>query len=53
LKILNISSALAALFDCLREVNPLLDEDRVSTEDAKSLLAFFKKANQILGVLSF
>ncbi len=47
---LNISSALAALFDCLREVNPLLDEDRVSTEDAKSLLAFFKKANQILGV---
>lgn len=50
---LNISSALAALFDCLREVNPLLDADQVSQDDAKSLLAFFKRADQILGVLSF
>lgn len=50
---LNISSALASLFDCIREVNPLLDQDKVSSEDATDFLAFLQKANQILGVLSF
>lgn len=50
---LNISSALACLFDCLREVNPLLDQGKVSQVDAQNLMELFKKFDQVLGLLHF
>lgn len=48
---LNISAALAALFDLLREVNVLCDQDRVGISEAEDLLDFLTKINEVLGVL--
>lgn len=50
---LNISSALATLFDSIREVNLLLDEEKVSEKGAKTLIELFKECDRVLGVLSF
>jgi len=50
---LNISVALAAVFDLMREVNVLSDQGQVKQGDAQAVLATLAKFNQILGVLSF
>ncbi|MCH9634165.1 MAG: Cysteine--tRNA ligase [Chlamydiae bacterium] len=50
---INISSALATLFDCLREFNPLLDKDQVDKEDREKLIELFKRFDQILGLFTF
>jgi cysteinyl-tRNA synthetase len=50
---LNISLALAALFECVREVNALCDEGKVGREEAESLLHLLKRFNEVLGLLSF
>ena len=50
---LNISSALAALFELVREVNGLSDAGNVSKDDAELVLQLLKKFNEVLGVLSF
>lgn len=50
---LNISSALAALFELIRETNGLADMGSVGSKDAKSVLAFLEKCNEVLGVFSF
>ncbi|HSX38371.1 MAG TPA: cysteine--tRNA ligase [Chlamydiales bacterium] len=47
---LNISSALAALFDLIRELNILCDEDKIGIDDAQEVLDCFEKYNQVLGL---
>ncbi len=48
---LNISAALAALFDFVREVNALIDQEAVGASQAELILAFLKKMDTVLGVL--
>ncbi|MBA3237444.1 MAG: cysteine--tRNA ligase [Parachlamydiaceae bacterium] len=50
---LNISSALAALFELIREINSLADKGSIGSEEAKNVLAFLEKCNEVLGVFSF
>ncbi len=48
---INISLALAALFDMIRQLNTLCDEDKVSKEDAEKILYLLTQLDQVLGVL--
>lgn len=50
---LNISAALAAVFDLLRVINGLCDEGKVGKDEAEKVLALMKRFNTVLGVLSF
>jgi len=50
---LNISVALAALFDLVRECNALYDEGNISKEEAEKILALLKQFNTVLNVLHF
>lgn len=48
---LNISAALAALFDLVREVNGLCDRQAFTTSDAQAVLQFLEEIDTVLGVL--
>ncbi|NDD58159.1 MAG: cysteine--tRNA ligase [Chlamydiae bacterium] len=48
---LNISCALGAIFDAVREINILCDADKVSKYDAKAILDLFSTLNTVLNVL--
>ena len=48
---LNISSALAALFDFIREINLLCDANKLRLEDAKKILDQFEEWDKVLAVL--
>lgn len=48
---LNISAALAALFDFVREVNSLCDVGKIGKEEAQKTIYFLEQLNQVLGVL--
>jgi len=48
---LNISLALAALFDLIRELNALADENKIGKEDAENALSYFEKWEEVLAVL--
>lgn len=48
---LNISAALASLFDLVRELNILCDEKKLSSEDAQKALQLFRDWEGVLGVL--
>mgnify|MGYP000682743420 CR=1 FL=1 len=50
---LNISMALAAVFEMVREINVLGDEGQVSAQEAQKILEMLKRFDQVLGVLSF
>ena len=50
---LNISAALAGVFDLLRVVNGLCDDGKVGKEEAEKVIAILKRFNEVLGVLSF
>lgn len=50
---LNISSALAALFDMVREINALCDAGHVGKDEAAKALDLLQRFDTILGVLSF
>lgn len=50
---LNISVALAVLFDFVREVNGLCDAKQLSREEAEHVLQLMKRFNAVLGILSF
>lgn len=50
---LNISSALAAIFDFVREINGLCDAGQVSRTEAQKILELMKQFDKVLGVLSF
>ena len=48
---LNVSAALAALFDVVRELNRRIAERALSTDDAEIALAFLRELDTVLGVL--
>ena len=48
---LNISVALAALFDLVREINSLCDAGKISREEASKVLYFLEQCDRVLGVL--
>lgn len=50
---LNISVALSAIFDLIRDINSLLDARHLSYEQASQVIALMKRFNQVIGVLSF
>lgn len=50
---LNISVALAALFELVREVNILYDNQQISAIESEKVLELLKKLDGVLGVLSF
>lgn len=45
---LNISAALAVLFEAIRESNRLLDHNELTLEQARELLAWWHKVNEVL-----
>ncbi|HEY2810332.1 MAG TPA: cysteine--tRNA ligase [Rhabdochlamydiaceae bacterium] len=49
---LNISAALASIFDMVRQVNTLCDEGRIGISEAEDVLDFLGKCDEVLGVLS-
>lgn len=50
---INISVALAALFDFIRDVNVLIDQKEVNEVQAQSCLSMLKAFDQVLGVMNF
>lgn len=49
---LNISSALSCLFEAVRELNVLCDQEKVGKEEAQSLLEILTDLDRVLGILS-
>lgn len=50
---LNISVALSAVFELVREVNGLSDAQKIGKKDASKIIELMKKFDSILAVLSF
>ena len=50
---LNISIALAALFELVRKINHLCDEQKIGKQEAQEVLSFLKHLDKVLGVLPF
>ncbi len=50
---LNISPALAAIYDMIREVNILCDDGKVGINDAQRVIDVMKKFDSIIDVISF
>lgn len=50
---LNISGGLGALFDFVKDINSLIDEEKVGQADRENVLAFLEKVNTVLDVLEF
>jgi cysteinyl-tRNA synthetase len=48
---LNISGALAAFFDFIREVNTLFDQKLIGKAEAQSIFSFLEKLDAVLGFL--
>jgi cysteinyl-tRNA synthetase len=48
---LNVSAALAAIFDLVRDLNRRMDERGLSTADARRAAALLRDLDQVLGVL--
>ena len=48
---LNISSALASLFDLVREVNILCDCGKIGKSEASSVLLFLEDCDRVLGII--
>ncbi|MDN3509249.1 MAG: cysteine--tRNA ligase [Candidatus Neptunochlamydia sp.] len=48
---LNISVALASLFEMIKQVNALIDEEKVSKSEAEKVLAFLEELSTVLAVL--
>lgn len=50
---LNISVALASLFELVRDIHALCDANRVNRAEAQEVIAFLKRIDSVLGVLHF
>lgn len=50
---LNISAALAAIFEMVRDVNVLCDAENLGKLEAEKVIDLLKKFNTVLGLLSF
>lgn len=49
---LNVPGAMAAVFELVREVNPLLAEAQVGAEGARQVLEFLADADSVLGIIA-
>ncbi|OQX54589.1 MAG: cysteine--tRNA ligase [Candidatus Omnitrophica bacterium 4484_213] len=50
---LNISSALAALFDLIKDINKAISEERIGESDLREAAGLIEKINSVLGILKF
>lgn len=50
---LNVSVALAAMFDMVREINGLCDNGQVNTQEAKNVIEMMQRFDTVLGLLSY
>jgi cysteinyl-tRNA synthetase len=50
---LNISRSLASLSDLVRDVNILIEENRLAAHEAKEVLVFLQDVDRVLGVFTF
>jgi cysteinyl-tRNA synthetase len=50
---LNVSKALAALSDFVRDVNILMETEALGSEGARIVLSFMKETDGVLGIFSF
>ncbi len=50
---LNISAALGALFDLVKNINTLCDQEKLSSKAAKNIIATLMHFDHILGILNF
>lgn len=48
---LNISQALSSVFELIREVNVLCDQEKIGISEAQDVLDFFARIDEVLGVL--
>jgi cysteinyl-tRNA synthetase len=48
---LNISAALAALFDMIKPINTLIDASKITSDEAQDVLSFLEELDAVLGVL--
>ncbi len=48
---LNVSAAFTGLFDLIRKANPLIQEKKIGAGEAKRLLAFVYRVDEVLAVL--
>jgi len=49
---LNISNALAALFDFIRKIHTFIDNQKLGKESAEKILHFFKECDSVLAIFS-
>ena len=47
---LNISLALASIFDFIHEINVLIDQNKISKDEAKRAISFMQKIDKVLGL---
>ena len=50
---LNISSGLAAIFEFIHKMNPVLQKSGLSKGDKEKILSTFKKINEVLNIMDF
>jgi len=50
---LNISEALGVVFDFVRDINKLIDEDKISKKNAKDAIGLMKEIDSVIGVIDF
>lgn len=50
---INTPRAFAVLFDLIKKINPLIKENKISSQNAKTVLEFFKEINSIFDFLEF
>lgn len=50
---LNFPAALAALFRCIRKINTLIRQEKLSPDDASKILAAFKSVDEVMQIFDF
>ncbi len=50
---LNISNALAVVFDFVKIINTMIMEEKIGKQDANNILDFMKQLDSVLGVMNF
>lgn len=50
---LNISEALAVIFDFMKEINKFIDEENIGKKDAKEVIDVMNSFDSVLGILEF
>ena len=49
----NTPKALSAIFDFIKEANKILAKNKITREQGKEIIAFFKEMNNVFGILDF